>query len=107
MEKELEGLIHVTELNLEPSLKVEEFFKVGDKVVAKVVKVDNEQRKIGLSMKDSPVRTAVVQDTVQEEVAQAPETEETEAEETKVEETKAEEISAEEAPDEEAKQEDA
>lgn len=51
IEKELEGLVHITELNLEPTLKLEESFKVGDKVKAKVIKIDNDQRKIGLSMK--------------------------------------------------------
>jgi len=51
IEKELEGLVHVTEINLEPTIKVEDSFKVGDKVNARVIKVDNDQRKIGLSMK--------------------------------------------------------
>lgn len=51
IEKELEGLVHVTELNLEPTMKIEDSFKVGNKVKVKVIKIDNEQRKIGLSMK--------------------------------------------------------
>ena len=51
IEKELEGLVHVTEIDIEPSTSLEDSFKVGDKVTAKVIKVDNEQRKIGLSMK--------------------------------------------------------
>lgn len=51
MEKELEGLVHITELNIEPTMKIEDSFKAGDKVKVKVIKIDNEQRKIGLSMK--------------------------------------------------------
>ncbi len=51
IEKELEGLIHISELNLEQTMKVEDTFHIGDKVKAKVVKLDSEQRKIGLSMK--------------------------------------------------------
>ncbi len=51
IEKELEGLVHITEINLEPTMKLEDTFNVGDKVKARVIKVDNEQRKIGLSMK--------------------------------------------------------
>jgi len=51
LEEELEGLVHVTELNLEPTMKLEDSFKVGDKIKAKVIKIDNDQRKIGLSMK--------------------------------------------------------
>ncbi|MBI4845283.1 MAG: 30S ribosomal protein S1 [Candidatus Omnitrophica bacterium] len=53
IEKELEGLIHITEVEIEPTLKLEESFKVGDKVKAKVIKIDGEQRKIGLSMKQA------------------------------------------------------
>jgi small subunit ribosomal protein S1 len=51
-DRDLEGLIHISELSEEPSTNLEERFKVGDKVKAKIVKVDNETRKIGLSMKD-------------------------------------------------------
>ncbi|MBU1043837.1 MAG: 30S ribosomal protein S1 [Candidatus Omnitrophica bacterium] len=54
IDTELEGLVHVTEIVLDPSMKVEDCFKVGDMVKAKVIKVDNEQRKIGLTMKDEP-----------------------------------------------------
>jgi len=49
--KDLDGLIHVSELSDEPSVNLEEKYKVGDKIKAKIVKVDNETRKIGLSMK--------------------------------------------------------
>jgi len=54
IDTELEGLVHVTEIALEATMKVEDSFKVGDMVKAKVIKVDNEQRKIGLTMKDEP-----------------------------------------------------
>jgi len=51
-DKDLEGLIHISELSEEPSANLEEKYKVGDKVKAKVIKIDNESRKIGLSMKE-------------------------------------------------------
>jgi len=51
LEKELEGLVHVSELGLEPSQKLEEIYKVDDKVTAIVAKVDETERKIGLSLK--------------------------------------------------------
>lgn len=51
IEKELEGLVHVSELELEPSQKLEDAYKVGDKVHAIVIKVDEPERKIGLSLK--------------------------------------------------------
>jgi len=50
-DKDLDGLIHISELSEEPVTNLEEKFSIGDKVKAKVVKVDNETRKIGLSMK--------------------------------------------------------
>jgi len=51
LEEELEGLVHITEIEIEATMKLEDSYKVGDKVKAKVIKVDNEQRKIGLTMK--------------------------------------------------------
>lgn len=62
IDTELEGLVHVTEIALESNMKVEDSFKVGDKVKAKVIKVDNEQRKIGLTMKDESVQGATKSD---------------------------------------------
>jgi small subunit ribosomal protein S1 len=50
-DKELDGLVHISELSEEPGVNLEEKYKIGDKVKAKIVKVDNETRKIGLSMK--------------------------------------------------------
>jgi small subunit ribosomal protein S1 len=50
-DKDLDGLIHISELSEEPVTNLEEKFSIGDKVKAKIVKVDNETRKIGLSMK--------------------------------------------------------
>jgi small subunit ribosomal protein S1 len=50
-DKDLDGLIHISELSEEPTTNLEESYKIGDKVRAKIVKVDNETRKIGLSMK--------------------------------------------------------
>jgi len=47
LEEELEGLIFGDEI--EPELK--ENIKVGDKIKAEIIKVDTENRKIGLSAK--------------------------------------------------------
>jgi len=51
LEKDLEGLVHVSELDIEPSQKLEDFYKVGDKIEAVVIKMDEAERKIGLSVK--------------------------------------------------------
>jgi len=51
IEKDIEALVHISELELEPSQKLEESYKVGDKVEAVVNKMDETERKIGLSLK--------------------------------------------------------
>ena len=48
----VEGLIHVSEINLDPQERVEEKFEVGQEVTAKIVKVDCEERKIALSLSE-------------------------------------------------------
>jgi small subunit ribosomal protein S1 len=48
----VEGLIHVSESGLEPTAKLEEKFKLQDDVTAKIIKVDREERKIALSLRD-------------------------------------------------------
>jgi small subunit ribosomal protein S1 len=48
----VEGLIHISEAGLEPTAKLEEKFKLQDEVSAKIIKVDREERKIALSLRD-------------------------------------------------------
>jgi small subunit ribosomal protein S1 len=48
----VEGLIHISEAGLDPQAKLEEKFKLGDEVTAKIIKVDREERKIALSLRD-------------------------------------------------------
>ncbi len=48
----VEGLIHISETGVEPQTKLEEKFKLQDNVVAKIIKVDREERKIALSLRD-------------------------------------------------------
>lgn len=50
LEEGVEGLIHVSELGLDPDARLEERFTVGQEVTAKIVKVDCEERKIALSL---------------------------------------------------------
>ncbi|MBK9307636.1 MAG: 30S ribosomal protein S1 [Nitrospira sp.] len=52
LEGGVEGLIHTSESGLEPSAKLEEKFKLQDDVTAKIIKVDREERKIALSLRD-------------------------------------------------------
>ena len=51
LEKDLEGLVHISELDMEPSGNLEESYKAGDKITAIVIKVDDLERKIRLSIK--------------------------------------------------------
>lgn len=51
IEKDLEGLVHISELDLTPEQKIENTYNVGDKVEIVVIKVDEAERKIGLSLK--------------------------------------------------------
>jgi len=51
IEKDLEGLVHISSLELDQSQKMEDVHKVDDKIEAVVVKVDEAERKIGLNLK--------------------------------------------------------
>lgn len=52
LESGIEGLIHVTELSDQAFGKVEDVVSKGDKVTAKVIKLDPEHKKIALSIKE-------------------------------------------------------
>ncbi len=52
LESGIEGLVHVTELSDQPFGKVEDVVREGDKITAKVIKVDPEHKKIALSIKE-------------------------------------------------------
>ena len=52
LEGGVEGLIHVSEISLDPQERMEEKFEVGQEVTAKIVKVDCDERKIALSLSD-------------------------------------------------------
>jgi small subunit ribosomal protein S1 len=52
LEEDLEGLLHISELANRKVATPEEVVKVGDEVAVKIIKIDPEQRKIGLSLKD-------------------------------------------------------
>jgi small subunit ribosomal protein S1 len=48
----VEGLIHISETGVESHAKLDEKFKLQDSVTAKIIKVDREERKIALSLRD-------------------------------------------------------
>ena len=55
LESGVEGLIHISEAGLEPQAKVEDKYTVGDSVTAKVVRLDRDERKIALSLREHQI----------------------------------------------------
>ncbi len=55
IDKDLEGLLHISEAGIAPSEKLENKFKVGDEIEVSIIRVDGVQKKIALSRK--PVAT--------------------------------------------------
>ena len=51
---DVEGLMHLSELELAANEKLDDRYHVGDRVRAQVIKLDELERKIGLSNKDLP-----------------------------------------------------
>ena len=51
LEKDVEGLVHISQIELDQSADLKKLFKVGDTVKAKVIKIDDIERKIGLGIK--------------------------------------------------------
>jgi len=48
----VEGLLHVSEMSLEPGQRIEDRYRVGDEVTARVIRVDSAERKIALSIRE-------------------------------------------------------
>jgi len=48
----VEGLLHVSELGLDQNARMEDKYKVGEDIEAKVIKVDKDERKIALSLRE-------------------------------------------------------
>ncbi|MBI3320247.1 MAG: 30S ribosomal protein S1 [Candidatus Omnitrophica bacterium] len=55
---DVEGLTHLSELDLAPNEKMDDRYHVGDRVRAQVIKLDELERKIGLSNKNVPPPSA-------------------------------------------------
>ncbi|MHC4955892.1 MAG: 30S ribosomal protein S1 [Planctomycetota bacterium] len=115
LQEGLEGLLHVSELSTKKIRSPDEVVHVGDRVEVTVLKVEPEDRKIGLSLiasgvdaVDAPATPAATEAPAAEEApAEEVSAEEAPAEEAPVEEAPAEEAPAEEAPVEEAAAEEA
>ncbi len=61
LENDIDGLIHISQLSDDHVEKVKDVVKVGDDVEARVVKIDVDERRIGLSLRtksDEPAKPA-------------------------------------------------
>ncbi|MFL2931234.1 MAG: 30S ribosomal protein S1 [bacterium] len=78
-EAELEGLVHISELSEEKINKPEEIVRVGDVFNMRVVKIEADQRRLGLSIKEyieatgedalisqAPIKEEIVEETKEE-----------------------------------------
>ncbi len=52
LESGVEGLIHVSETGLEPQTRLEDKFNLSDEVTAKIIRLERDERKIALSLRE-------------------------------------------------------
>lgn len=55
----VEGLVHLSQIERDPSVELAMQFRIGEEVTVRIIKIDADGHKIGLSMKDVPPQTAV------------------------------------------------
>jgi small subunit ribosomal protein S1 len=51
LENDIDGLVHISQISEERVEKIKDVLKVGDEVTARVIKIDKDERRIGLSAK--------------------------------------------------------
>jgi small subunit ribosomal protein S1 len=75
LEKDLEGLLHVSEAELKKGGKMEEVYKEGDAIKVKILHIDGVQKKIALSNKgmEAPVSDEETETSTAEEAPAAEE----------------------------------
>jgi small subunit ribosomal protein S1 len=61
LENEIDGLVHISQIGEEHVEKIKDVLKVGQPVSARVIKIDREERRIGLSIKAASYDTAQLQ----------------------------------------------
>ena len=51
LENDIDGLVHISQISEERVEKIKDVLKIGDEVTARVIKIDKDERRIGLSAK--------------------------------------------------------
>ncbi len=59
----VEGLIHYSQINISPDEKLEDKFKEGEKISAYILKIDSEERKLGLTLDPEKINEESSQDS--------------------------------------------
>ena len=108
-EEELEGLVHISELDSDKVKEPQDVVRVGDVFKMRVIKIDRDQRRLGLSIRayvestgEDPVVSRapqLVEPTEEESTTSVEEAEEMEAGEVKIEDGPETEVVAEAAPE--------
>ena len=52
LDHDIDGLIHISQISDERVDRVRDYFKIGDAVEPRVIKIDKQERRIGLSLKE-------------------------------------------------------
>jgi predicted RNA-binding protein with RPS1 domain len=71
LENGIECLIHISQLSEKPFQKIEDIVKRGDKVLAKVDRIDRQRRKIALSIREYQRDVRLVEEEAAREAAKA------------------------------------
>ena len=61
LDSEIDGLVHISQIGEEHVEKIKDFLKIGQQVSARVIKIDHEERRIGLSIKAANYDNAQLQ----------------------------------------------
>jgi ribosomal protein S1 len=64
LEPGVDGLLHISQMSHRPVSRAEDVVQVGDELTLKVIRVDPNERRIGLSLKEL---AAVIEEPVQTE----------------------------------------
>lgn len=88
LDDEINGLIHITEISNDELTDPGEVLKIGDKITAKVIAVEPEEHRVGLSMRALTEKPAAKAKKAKAEAQEAPEEEEAPAEAEKEEKPK-------------------
>ena len=55
LDHDIDGLIHISQISDERVEKVKDYFKIGETITPYVIKIDKQERRIGLSLKEPKV----------------------------------------------------